>query len=118
MLAKAPAEAVRLSLIRTHYRSTPDFSDAALAEAKRELDRFYRALERYSRTFRRVEMPASVMEALCDDLNTPLALSAMHALADRALAGDFEAACGLRASGQVMGLLQRDAQDVVPRWHR
>ena len=47
VLAKAPAEAVRLALIRTHYRSTPDFSDAALAEAKRELDRFYRALERY-----------------------------------------------------------------------
>src|SRR6202043_2883880 len=34
VLAKAPAEAVRLALIRTHYRSTPDFSDAALAEAK------------------------------------------------------------------------------------
>src|ERR1700693_4676108 len=27
VLAKAPAEAVRLALIRTHYRSTPDFSD-------------------------------------------------------------------------------------------
>ena len=39
---------MRLALIRTHYRSTPDFSDAALAEAKRELDRFYRALERLS----------------------------------------------------------------------
>jgi cysteinyl-tRNA synthetase len=37
VLAKAPAEAVRLSLIRTHYRSTPDFSDAALAEAKRQV---------------------------------------------------------------------------------
>jgi cysteinyl-tRNA synthetase len=110
VLAMAPAEAVRLSLIRTHYRSTPDFSDAALAEAKRELDRFYRALERYP-AIPSVDVPAPVMEALCDDLNTPLALSAMHALADRALAGDFDAACGLRAAGQVMGLLQRDAQD-------
>jgi cysteinyl-tRNA synthetase len=110
VLAKAPAEAVRLSLIRTHYRSTPDFSDAALAEAKRELDRFYRALERYP-DISGVDVPAPVMEALCDDLNTPLALSAMHALADRALAGDFDAACGLRAAGHVMGLLQQDAQD-------
>ena len=48
---------------------------------------------------------ATVMEALCDDLNTPLALSAMHALADRALAGDFEAACGLRAAGALLGIV-------------
>ena len=53
-------------------------------------------------------MPASVTEALCDDLNTPLALSEMHALADRALAGDFEAARGLRAAGGALGLLAAD----------
>jgi cysteinyl-tRNA synthetase len=106
-LARVPGEAIRLLLIRTHYRSTPDFSDGAITEAKRELDRFYRALERYP-SFDGVDVPAPVMEALCDDLNTPLAISAMHALADRALAGDFEAACGLRAAGGVMGLLQGD----------
>jgi cysteinyl-tRNA synthetase len=109
VLEKSSAEAVRLALIRTHYRSTPDFSEAAQTEAKRELDRFYRALQRYP-DIAAVDVPASVMEALCDDLNTPLALSAMHALADRALAGDFDAACGLRAAGQVMGLLQLDPQ--------
>ena len=47
VLAKVPGEAVRLLLLRTHYRSTPDYSDAAVTEAKRELDRFYRALEKY-----------------------------------------------------------------------
>jgi cysteinyl-tRNA synthetase len=109
VLARVPGEVVRLLLIRTHYRSTPDFSDAAVTEARRELDRFYRALERYP-DITAVDVPPAVMEALCDDLNTPLALSAMHALADRALAGDFDAACGLRAAGQVMGLLRQDAQ--------
>ncbi len=109
VLARVPGEVVRLLLIRTHYRSTPDFSDAAVTEARRELDRFYRALERYP-DIAAVDVPPAVMEALCDDLNTPLALTAMHALADRALAGDFDAACGLRAAGQVMGLLQQDAQ--------
>ncbi len=44
VLATAPGEAVRLLLIRAHYRQTLDFSHAALAEAKKELDRFYRAL--------------------------------------------------------------------------
>jgi cysteinyl-tRNA synthetase len=108
VLEKTPPEAIRLLLIRTHYRSTPDFSDAAVAEAKRELDRFYRALERYP-DIAAVDAPAGVMAALCDDMNTPLALSAMHALADRALAGDLDAACGLRAAGHLMGLLQLDA---------
>jgi cysteinyl-tRNA synthetase len=109
VLARVPGEVVRLLLIRTHYRSTPDFSDAAVTEARRELDRFYRALERYP-DIAAADVPPAVMEALCDDLNTPLALTAMHALGDRALAGDFDAACGLRAAGQVIGLLQQDAQ--------
>jgi cysteinyl-tRNA synthetase len=107
VLAMAPAEAIRLALIRTHYHSVADFSEAALVEAKRELDRFYRALERYP-DIAVADVPAPVMEALCDDLNTPLALSSMHALADRALAGDFDAACGLRAAGAALGLLGED----------
>jgi cysteinyl-tRNA synthetase len=107
VLAMAPAEAIRLALIRTHYHSVADFSEASLAEAKRELDRFYRALERFP-DIAAADVPGSVMEALCDDMNTPLALSAMHALADRALAGDFDAACGLRAAGAAMGLLGQD----------
>jgi cysteinyl-tRNA synthetase len=32
----------------------------------------------------------------------------MHALADSALAGDFDAACGLRAAGAAIGLLGQE----------
>ena len=104
VLAKAPAEAVRLLLLRAHYRALLDFSDSALVEAKKEIDRFYRALQRFPDAGGG-DLPATVRDALCDDLNTPLALSAMHALADAAMAGDFKAARGLRAAGAVMGLL-------------
>ncbi len=107
VLARVPGEVVRLLLLRTQYRSTPDYSDAAVTEARRELDRFYRALERYP-DIAAVDVPPAVMDALCDDLNTPRAISAMHALADSALAGDFDAACDLRAAGEVLGLLQAD----------
>ena len=103
-LTRAPGEAIRFLLIRTHYRSTPNFSDAALNEAKTELNRFYRALATHQNAAGGT-VPASVMDALCDDLNTPLALSAMHALADAALAGDAGAAADLRASGELLGLL-------------
>ncbi len=109
VLAKAPGEAVRLLLLRAHYRAVLDFSDAALIEAKRELDRFHRALERFpdltDGDLTDGDLPRPVRDALCDDLNTPLALSAMHALADAALAGDFDAARGLRAAGSILGLL-------------
>ena len=104
VLAKAPGEAIRMLLLRGQYRATLDFSDAALAEVKRELDRFYRALERTPAPAGAV--PESVMDALCDDLNTPMAFAAMHALADAAMAGDAHAAAGLRAAGDLLGLLQ------------
>jgi cysteinyl-tRNA synthetase len=105
VLARAPGEAIRLLLLRGQYRSALDFTDTALSEARRELDRFYRALERHAVPAADA-IPAAVLAALCDDLNTPLALSAMHALADAALAGDARAAADLRAAGEVLGLLQ------------
>jgi cysteinyl-tRNA synthetase len=105
-LAKAPGEAIRLLLLRTHYRSLLDFSDQGLAEAKRELDRFYRALEQVPDA-EPGDVPAPVLEALCDDLNTPLAISMMHGLADAAMTGDRGAASGLRGAGAVLGLLQQ-----------
>jgi cysteinyl-tRNA synthetase len=105
VLARAPGEAIRLLLLRGQYRGALDFTDIALTEARRELDRFYRALERHPGPAAKA-IPAAVLAALCDDLNTPLALSAMHALADKALAGDTAAAADLRAAGDVLGLLQ------------
>ena len=107
VLAKAPGEAVRLLLLRAHYRAALDFTDTALTAASRELDRFYRALERYPDAAAG-DPPAGVLEALCDDLNTPLALSHLHGLADAALAGDAQAASGLRAAGGLLGMLQAE----------
>ena len=105
VLAGTPAEAVRLALLRSHYRGTLEFNDAGLAEAKGELDRFYRALE----AGWDAAMPdPAVVEALYDDLNTPLAIAGLHALAGRAIAGDRAAAGALRSSGALLGVLQQD----------
>ncbi len=102
VLDQWPGEVIRLLLLRGHYRGTLEFSQALLAESRRELDRFYRALERNS--VEAGDVPDAVMDALCDDLNTPLALSQMHALSDLAMSGDARAAAGLRASGELLGL--------------
>ncbi|MFN6999320.1 cysteine--tRNA ligase [Elioraea tepidiphila] len=102
-------EAFRLLLLKTHYRMPLDYSEAALAEARRELDRFYRALEHAGEPDAAEMLPGPVLAALLDDLNTPAALAAMHALADRAVAGDARAGADLRAAADVLGLLPRTA---------
>ena len=107
VLARAPGEVIRLLLLRTQYRAELDFTEAGLTETRRELDRFYRALERHPGV-QAAAPPASVMDALWDDLNTPAALAAMHALADAALAGEAVAAAELRGAGRVLGLLQQE----------
>jgi cysteinyl-tRNA synthetase len=108
VLDRAPGEAVRLLLLRTHYRAELDFTDAGLAEARGELDRFYRALEKTQPAA--ATTPTSVVAALCDDLNTPLAISALHALADAALAGDVMAGAELLGGGTMLGLLQKSPE--------
>ena len=45
ILKQYRAEVLRLFLLASHYRSPVDFSDAALAEARQGLDRFYSTLE-------------------------------------------------------------------------
>jgi cysteinyl-tRNA synthetase len=97
-------------LLRAQYSQTLDFSEAALLECKRDMDRFYRALER-TPAEPAAEIPASVLDALCDDLNTPAAFAALHVLADAAMAGDAEAAAGMLAAGDVLGLLRHDPAD-------
>jgi cysteinyl-tRNA synthetase len=106
LLSQTQAEAIRLLLLRSQYRGVLDFTFPGLDEARRELDRFYRALDRHPDVGAAAAVPPAVLSALCDDLNTPLAISAMHAMADAALAGDATAAADLRAAGSVLGLLQ------------
>ena len=110
VLAHAPAEAIRLLILRTHYRALLDFTDAALAEARQEMDRFYRALERTPPVGDAAPAPA-VLAALRDDLNTPAAIAVLRSLADAALAGDASASAALRASGALLGLLQKSPAD-------
>ncbi len=105
-LQAAPGEAIRMLLLRAQYRATLDFSLDGLGETRRDLDRWYRALEK-TPPEPEAEVPPAVMDALCDDLNTPLAFAAMHALADAAFTGDVAAASGLRAAGDLIGLLQQ-----------
>ncbi|GAO00697.1 cysteinyl-tRNA synthetase [Komagataeibacter xylinus NBRC 13693] len=114
VLRDTPAEALRLLLLRAQYRSVLNFTREGLNETRQMLDRFYRALENLDPMQDPVPAPDSVVQVLCDDLNTPRALAEMHALADTAMTGDSLAAARLKAAGNLLGLLQ----DTPEAWFR
>ena len=107
MLDEQPGEAIRLSLLSAHYRQPLDFTKDAIAESRRTLDKWYRAMGEAVAG----DLPAGVMDALCDDLNTPRAIAEMHRLSDLASAGDGAAAASMKAVGEVLGLLQATPED-------
>ena len=107
-LARHRGEVVRFSLLSSHYRAPFDFSDAALGQARTILDKFYRASERAD--LRNLpseldDLDKEFVAALCDDLNTPLAIACLHRLAGEANKGDAESASQLVACARLLGLL-------------
>lgn len=110
-LDHAPAEALRLLYLGTHYRSTLDFSWEKLEDAKCVLDRFYRALEKTPPQTDSALIDDHVLADLCDDLNTAQALAVLHHLADKALAGDQNSANALYGSGRLLGLFNITPED-------
>ncbi|MCJ2031035.1 cysteine--tRNA ligase [Methylobacterium sp. J-043] len=90
-----PGEVVRLNMLKTHYRQPIDWTVRGLEESSRMLDRWYEAA---GEAVPDAAPPEGVIEALCDDLNTPAALGELHRLA-----GTSPSA--LRAGAGSMGFL-------------
>jgi cysteinyl-tRNA synthetase len=119
LLDEAPGEAVRLGLLTAHYRQPLDWTGDVLAEAEQKLDRMYGALREAgiegAAIDDDIEPPASVVESLEDDLNTPRALAELFSLArddNRADDGDerITKAGQLRAGAKLLGLLLDDPE--------
>ncbi|MCZ6565848.1 MAG: cysteine--tRNA ligase [Gammaproteobacteria bacterium] len=116
LLKQASGESFRLTLLSTHYRSPLDWTDDALNQSRRNLDRLYGALQELQDI--EVEMspadvPIEFINALRDDLNTPAAFAVLHKLAKQA---NTEKDTALRknikkqilAAGYMLGLLQQE----------
>ena len=113
MSEMSPDEIIRFWMLGAHYRQPIDFTEDGLKQAKAQLDRFYGALERAGDT------PASdpddaIIAALCDDVNSPAAIAALHEILgelNRVKFADKPAIAGrLKASAALMGILQQDPQ--------
>ncbi len=118
VLKKFDPEVIRLFILRAHYRSPLNYSDAHLEDARQSLLRLYGALG----DDEAVSQPASInwsnvaclrfREAMDDDFNTPVALSVLFELAADVHRGVAGAREQLRALASVLGLLGRAPQAV------
>ena len=115
LLDEFPGEAIRLALLKTHYRQPLDFTKAGIAGAKRELDGFYGALRKAKDVQASpLETVPEVQAPLEDDLNTPQALASLHQTLGALNKEDDPAGvhkAALLAGGELLGLLQRDPEE-------
>ncbi|RYE70156.1 MAG: cysteine--tRNA ligase [Oxalobacteraceae bacterium] len=120
VLKKYDAEVVRFFILRAHYRSPLNYSDAHIDDAKGALTRLYTAVAG-------IELggePLSVdwdephalrfRDAMDDDFNTPLAVAALFDLASEVnRTKSVDTARQLKALAGVIGLLERSPQQFL-----
>jgi cysteinyl-tRNA synthetase len=90
-------EALRLAMLRTHYRQPIDWTVKALEEAEAALDRWYDVVGDVEAEG---EPEQNVLDALTDDLNSPEAVASLHRLAGRTNSPEL-----LKTSANLLGLL-------------
>ena len=116
VLKKYDAETVRFFVIRAHYRSPLNYSDAHLDDARAALKRLYTALAAVASS-----VPAAIdwsqpfaarfQAAMDEDFGTPEAVAVLFDLASEVNRTRDAAAAGLlQALGGVLGLLQQNPQ--------
>ena len=108
------AETVRFFIVRAHYRSALNYSDAHLDDARQALKRLYLSLAQFD------ELPAQAPDwnsaygerfkaAMNEDFATPEAIAVLFDLAAEVNRSRSESlAIELKALGGVMGLLQQN----------
>ena len=118
VLKRYDGETLRFFMLRSHYRSPVNFSEANLDDARSALRRLYTALDgidlqgaAFDWSMREA---ARFREAMNDDFNTPLAMAVLFDLAaevNRSRAVPH--AMQLKALGATLGLLQRHPRDFL-----
>ena len=114
VLAKYAPEVVRFFILRAHYRSPLNYSDAHLDDARRALDSLYITLRDVPPAAVSIDWAepraARLAAAMNDDFNTPEALAVLFELSTEVNRGKSAQVSGLlHALGGVLGLLQADA---------
>lgn len=119
LLSLAKGETIRFAMLSSHYRQPLDWQEkTTLSQAKAALDALYTALqdfdeEAYEETSKQAK--PKILQALQDDLNTPLAISRLHEMAkdiNKCIDNEKKQKLqqDLKASAYVLGLLEKSTQ--------
>jgi len=111
VLKRYDGETVRFFMLRTHYRSPFNFSDAHLDDARHALRRLYTGLDHVPAADVAIDWAephaAAFRAAMNDDFNTPAAFAALFDLVGEVNRTRSPQASGLlKALGGTLGLLQ------------
>ncbi len=118
VLEKFDPEVVRFFILRAHYRSQLNYSDAHLDDARNALTRMYTALKEVAPDSAPLDMTEAhamrFTEAMNDDFNTPLAIAVLFELANE-INKTRSAALARQLTGLagIVGLLQRAPQQFL-----
>ncbi len=120
VLEKFDPEVVRFFILRAHYRSPLNYSDAHLEDAKGALTRLYTALKHVPPAELALDWSdpwaARFRAAMNEDFGTPEAVAVLFELANEAnRAHDPRLSGLLKALGGVLGLLQADPDAYLKR---
>ena len=116
VLKKYDAEVIRFFILRAHYRSPLNYSDAHLDDAKNSLTRLYNTLNNIAPadcavTAETNEYTRRFFDAMNDDFGTAEAMAVLFELANEANKHNSAELSGcLKALGGILGLLQREPQ--------
>jgi cysteinyl-tRNA synthetase len=113
VLKEFDAETVRFFIVRSHYRSSLNYSDVHLNDAKGALKRLYTALQAVPPAPVKIDwtdpLPARFKAAMDEDFGTPEAVAVLFELAGEVnRSGSAERSGLLKALGGLLGLLQTD----------
>lgn len=84
---KYPGEVLRFALMSGHYRQSLNWTDKSIKQAYSTLNRIYRILKKVEDI--KIDennvnlIPDSVLDCLCDDLNTPGALAKLNDIVNK-----------------------------------
>ena len=84
---KYPGEVLRFALMSGHYRQSLNWTDKSIEQAYSTLNRIYRILKKVEDV--KIDknnvnlLPDSVLNCLCDDLNTPEALAKLNEIVNK-----------------------------------
>ncbi|MEI8031007.1 MAG: cysteine--tRNA ligase [Comamonadaceae bacterium] len=113
VLSKYDPETVRFFLVRTHYRTSLNYSDVHLDDARNSLKRIYTALDLVKPAPKKIDwtlpFAARFKSAMDEDFGTPEAIAVLFELATEVnRTHSAELAGLLRTLGGCLGLLQGD----------